>query len=336
LCAKQSRKKQGHEWQEFSQIRFALIREIRVQLWLEKPPGRAQSPHHEISFPRQTEVMIGTLLTAVRLLTFRASSEELRALNYRHLAFGLLGTWLVGMGRWWEDPKAGLLQQLGIGSVIYVFILAAFLWLVLWPLTPPRWSFLNVLIFVTLTAPPAILYALPVRHGLPLQTAQTVRLWFLGIVAGWRVALLVFYLRRGAGLTGARLTLSALFPLLLIVFVLTALNLERVVFDFMGGVRASDRTVNDAAYSVLVLITMISMLAFLPLLSCYLILSVNSVIARYGRQRGPFFYLLAVVLAAAGVGIIFLDLAFLGIVLIGSGIVILLATMFKLHERKNP
>src|ERR1035438_6104090 len=120
-----------------------------------------------------------TLLTTVRLLTFRSSAEELSALNYRHLAFGLICTWLVGMGRWWEDPKANLLQHPGIGSVAYVFVLAFFLWLVLWPLTPPHWSLLNVLIFVTLASPPAILYAIPVRHGLALQTAQTFRLWFL-------------------------------------------------------------------------------------------------------------------------------------------------------------
>jgi hypothetical protein len=276
-----------------------------------------------------------TLLTTVRLLTFRSSAEELRALNHRHLVFGLICTWLVGMGRWWEDPKASLLQHLGIGSVAYVFILALFLWLVLWPLTPPHWSLLNVLIFVTLTSPPAILYAIPVRHGLALQTAQTVRLCFLAIVAGWRVALLYFYLHRGAGLTGFRWLLAALFPLLLIVFTLTALNLEKVVFDFMGGVRESERTVNDAAYGVLVLICMVSMLAFLPLLASYLFCSVNSVIAKYGRQRGPFFYLPALALAVSGAALNFLGMAFLGVVLIGAGLVIAVTTMFKLKSEKD-
>jgi len=276
-----------------------------------------------------------TIRITIRLLTFRASSGELRDLNFRHLAFGLFCTWVVGIGRWWEDPKANLLQHLGIGSVAYVFVLAFFLWLVLWPLTPVNWSLLNVLIFVTLTSPPAILYAIPVRHGLALQTAQTVRLWLLAVVTGWRVALLFFYLRRGAGLAGFRCLLATLFPLLLIVFILTALNLERVVFDFMGGIRTSDRTVNDAAYGVLVLITMISMIAFLPLLACYLVLSVNSVIAKYGRQRGPMFYLLAAVLAVSGVAFNLLGMTFLGIVLIGSSLVITMTTMFKLKEQKG-
>lgn len=273
--------------------------------------------------------------TSIRLLTFRASTEELNHLNLRHLAFGLLCTWLVGMGRWWEDPKANVWQHLGVGSVAYVFILAGFLWLVLWPLMPGRLSLLNVLVFISLTSPPAMLYAIPVRHGLALPTAQAVRLWLLAIVAGWRVALLIFYLRRGCGLMGGRWFVSALFPLLLIVFVLTVLNLEKVVFNFMGGIHASDRTVNDGAYGVLVLISMFSMLAFLPLLATYLALSVNTIITQYGRRRGPFFYCLALVLAGAGVALNFPDLQLLRMVLIGSGILILTATLLKMNELKN-
>jgi len=279
---------------------------------------------------------MGTLFTAFRLLTFRSTPDELRALKYRELAFGLGCTWLVGMVRWWEDPKASLLQHLGLGSVAYVFILAFFLWLVLWPLTPLHWSLLNVLIFVTLTSPPAILYAIPVRHGLALQTAQAVRLWLLAVVAGWRVALLVFYLRRGAGLAGFRWILAALFPLLLIVFVLTVLNLERVVFDFMGGIRASGRSVNDTAYGVLFLIAMISTLAFLPLLACYLVLSVHSIISKYGRRWGHIFYGLALALAGIGVVLNFYRLTLLGCVLMGSGFVIAVTAMIKLDKSRIP
>jgi len=238
--------------------------------------------------------MMGTLFTAFRLLTFRSTPDELRALKYRELAFGLGCTWLVGMGRWWEDPKASLLQHLGLGSVAYVFILAFFLWLVLWPLTPLHWSLLNVLIFVTLTSPPAILYAIPVRHGLALQTAQA------------------------------------------IVFVLTVLNLERVVFDFMGGIRASGRSVNDTAYGVLFLIAMISTLAFLPLLACYLVLSVHSIISKYGRRWGHIFYGLALALAGIGVVLNFYRLTLLGCVLMGSGFVIAVTAMIKLDKSRIP
>src|SRR5438105_63440 len=149
----------------------------------------------------------------------------------RHLAFGLLCTWIVGIGRWWEDPRAGLLQHLGLGSVIYVFALALFLWLILWPLNPPHWRFGNLLTFISITSLPGIVYAIPVRHGLSLSTGQTIRLWMLAFVAAWRVLLLAFYLGRAAGLAGFLRFLGTIFPLTLIVAALTALNLEKVVFN---------------------------------------------------------------------------------------------------------
>src|SRR5208283_2809702 len=129
---------------------------------------------------------MNTVLTAIRLLTFRTRQDELRTLSFRQLVLGILCTWMVAMRRWWEDPKANLLQHLWIGSVAYVFLLVFFLWLVVWPLTPEYWSLRNVLIFVSVTAPPAILYAIPVRHGLLMQAAQSLRLWQLAIVAGGR------------------------------------------------------------------------------------------------------------------------------------------------------
>lgn len=223
--------------------------------------------------------------TALRILTFRASKDELTALNHRHLFLGLIMTWLVGMGRWWEDPRANLFQQLGVGSVIYIFVLALFLWLIFWPLTLKRWSYFNILTFISLTAPPGILYAIPVRHGLELHTAQTVRLWLLAIVAGWRVLLLGYYLRRGIGFSAFKLVVGTLFPLILLVVILTQLNLEKVVFDFMGGIRQQDRSVNDAAYSTLFLITVISFYLFLPLFLCYVGMSIRNLASKYGHRR---------------------------------------------------
>ena len=69
------------------------------------------------------------LASVVRLLTFRITREELARLDGRHLASGLVCTWLVGMGRYWDDPGARWFQHLGIGSVLYVFALSAVLWL---------------------------------------------------------------------------------------------------------------------------------------------------------------------------------------------------------------
>jgi len=278
--------------------------------------------------------MRSELATAFRLLTFRANSEEVRTLNFRHFALGLVFTWLVGIGRWWEDPKANFLQHLGVGSVIYVFLLSFFLWLILWPLAPRHWSLTNVLAFVSLTSPPAILYAIPVRHGLELHAAQTVRLWMLAIVAGWRVALLVFYLQR-IGFSGFRIVVSALFPLTLIVFTLTALNLEKVVFDFMGGIRKGDGTVNDAAYGVLMLITMFSMLLFLPLLVFYLITSVNSLFARFDRRAGHVIYGIAIVCGLVGLILNLYGLVTLGLFLCGTGVVLVVNTVIKMNAKSR-
>lgn len=218
--------------------------------------------------------MGAVIQTAVRILTFRASRDELVGMDNRHLAFGLACTWVVGIGRWWDDPGAHLLQHLGLGSVIYVFVLSAFLWLLIRPLSPANFSFVRLLTFVTLTAPPAILYALPVERWMDLDSARTVNVWFLGVVALWRVAMLVMFLRRVAQFKWFRAVLALLLPLSGIVTALTMLNLERAVFDIMGGIRedgaADPGTSNDAAYEILFMLTMISIFALPVLLAGYL------------------------------------------------------------------
>ena len=180
-----------------------------------------------------------------------------------------------------------------------------------------------------------MLYAIPVRHGLPLQTAQMVRLWLLAIVAGWRVGLLVFYLRRRLELAGARWLLCSLFPLLLIIFVITALNLEQVVFDFMGGLRPEDRSVNDNAYGAMMFITLLSMLAFSPFLAFYLAVSVASLMEKYGRHLRRYFYALAVVTALGGVALGVYLHVFLGMVALGAAVVIAATASLKMRNNSS-
>ncbi len=71
--------------------------------------------------------------TVIKLLTFKITKEEMLQFNSTHFVVGLVGTWIVGMGRYWDDPGASLLQHLGLGSVIYIFALALFIWLILIP-----------------------------------------------------------------------------------------------------------------------------------------------------------------------------------------------------------
>jgi hypothetical protein len=218
-----------------------------------------------------------------RLLTFRAKRSEIDRLDDRDLALGLLATWLVGMGRYWDDPGARLAQHLGLGSVVYVFALSVLLWLVVWPLGPRRWSYRGVLTFVALASPPAILYAIPIERFVALETARSVNVWFLATVAAWRVALLVYFLRVAGGLGVFRIAVGSLLPLTLLVASLAALNLERAVFELMGGLRGG--TANDGAYLVLLLITFFSTWAFLPLLIAYVSLIVITV--RRRRAEAP-------------------------------------------------
>lgn len=210
-----------------------------------------------------------------RLLTFRATREDFLGFGNKHLAVGAACTWAVGVGRWWDDPGANLLQHMGVGSVVYIFLLSLLLWLVVWPLRPAGWSYRHVLTFVSLTSPPAILYAIPVERFTGLETARSLNVWFLAVVAAWRVGLLFFYLRRHARLPAFSIAVAALLPITFVVVALTTLNLERAVFDVMGGLRA-EGTANDGAYAVLFALSLLSMLLFIPLLISYIFLSIWS------------------------------------------------------------
>ena len=222
---------------------------------------------------------INVLTLDWKLLTFRASRDELLGMTPRHLVFGLLCAWIVGIGRYWDNSRVGILQHLGIGSVIYVFVLALFLWLIIWPLRPQNWGYLRVATFISLVSPPAILYAIPVQNFFSLRTADSINSWFLLIVAVWRVALLIFFLRRVCQLDLASIIVGTFLPLTFIVVGLTALNLERAVFSFMGGF--SEHTANDAAFVTLWMLSIFSLLLLIPLLVSYVVL----VVLKATRQR---------------------------------------------------
>jgi hypothetical protein len=179
---------------------------------------------------------------------------------------------LAGVGRYWDNPRAELWQYLGLGSVAYIFVLAFILWVLIKPLKPENWSYRSVLTFVGMTSPPALFYAIPVERYFSLSTAQTMNVWFLLIVASWRVILLVLYLKRSAKLSAGAIIIAALLPLTIIVSILTALNLEHVVFRIMAGLMEDERSANDAAYTVLWLITTLSVMASPLLVISYLVM----------------------------------------------------------------
>lgn len=214
-----------------------------------------------------------SLLRMLKLVAFRISREELSRLNRSDLYVGLFVTWLVGMGRYWDDPKANILQHLGVGSVIYIFVLAGLIWLMLKPFKISDWRYERLLTFVSLTSLPAIFYAIPVELYFDVDTSARINAYFLTAVATWRVALLMFFLIRSAQLSIGPALVGTFLPITFIVTLLTVLNLERAVFNIMGGIR--EKTSHDTAYQVLVMITMLSMILFVPLLIGYIVIWVK-------------------------------------------------------------
>lgn len=213
--------------------------------------------------------MLQIIKDAFDLLTFRISREAMLNFSRYHLILGLICTWLVGIGRYWDNPRVGILQHLGIGSVVYIFVLSLFLWLLIYPLKPKDWTYFRVLTFVSLVAPPAVLYSIPVELWTDMPTANSINAWFLLIVSVWRVSLLVFFLRRFAELKWLPTITAAILPLNIIVVGLTFLNLEKVVFNIMGGMDNSSP--NQTAYGILFGISLLSFFIFPVALIVYLI-----------------------------------------------------------------
>ncbi len=221
----------------------------------------------------------------LRLLTFRLSRERFSELSLGHLVVGVAVTWLVGMGRYWDAPEANPLQSLGLGSVAYVFVLSAILWLAFKPLAPDRVSYLGLAKFVALTAAPAMLYAIPVERFMSLEAAISINVGFLAAVATWRVALLAFFMLRALRFRWYEALFAGLLPLTAIIVVLTALNLERAVFEIMGGIDPQARTANDGAYQVLWMLSFLSITAAPLLFLGYLACVVRRITQRRIAQR---------------------------------------------------
>jgi hypothetical protein len=202
-----------------------------------------------------------------RILSLQFSQTDIFSLDKRYFIVGLVSTWLVGMGRYWDNPRANLGQHLGVGSVIYIFVLSAFIWLIVLPFKLKNWSYFRLLTYISLCSIPAILYAIPVEKFMPLATAKSVNAWFLGIVALWRILLLFRFLKMYDDLKNDEILTCVLLPIVLIINGLAYLNLEHVVFNIMSGNDA--KSANDTSYFIVLVLTIISWILVLPLLINY-------------------------------------------------------------------
>ncbi len=214
-----------------------------------------------------------------KILFFRFTKEDIHSFKQSHLFIGLIGTWLAGIGRYWDHPDAELLQYAGLGSVIYIFLLAMLIYVIVLPYKLKEWDYFKVLTFISLTSFPAILYAIPVERFMPIDTAASMNAWFLGIVALWRLSLLFRFLEVFDDLKWHNVLFIALFPMCLLIVTLTLLNLEKAVFNIMGGLRQT--TGREKAYNVLLSLTFFSMILILPLFIGYM----EGIITRIKRNK---------------------------------------------------
>lgn len=177
------------------------------------------------------------LVTELKFLAFRPVRPDVKRLRWHFLVLGLVSSWLAGMGRYWDTSEAQWWQYAGLGSVVYTFFMATFLFALILPMHPRNWSYLNVLTFVGMTAPPAIFYAIPVERFTDPTTASQVNYGFLIVVATWRVGLLWLYLRRSAQLRIVPAMVALMLPLALMMVVLAYMQLSMTVMEGMAGIR---------------------------------------------------------------------------------------------------
>ncbi len=213
-----------------------------------------------------TATLVRYVATQWRFLTFR-SAPIAATERTAFLGFALVATWIAGLGRYWDHEKPHVVQSLGLGSVAYVFVFTSLLWIVGLPLKPRAWRFSDVLLFVAMTSPLAWLYAVPVERFMTVELAAAANAVFLTIVAAWRVALLVRHLHVVCGLGEKTSLVTAFLPLTAIVVALTALNLEHATFNLMSS--GGGATPHDAAYQLVIVLTVGSVIAVVPLLLAY-------------------------------------------------------------------
>jgi hypothetical protein len=209
--------------------------------------------------------------TMVRVLTFRITRVEFQELDYRHLVAGLLSTWIVGMGRYWNAADATLAQRMGAGSLLFVVAFSGLVWLVLRPLKPGDWSYRRVLTLIALVSPPAILYAIPVEQLAGSSRAVSIRVGMLALVAGWRVSLLVYYVVKLSGWRRPTALIGSLIPITAMIAALSTAQLIDTTARDMA--RLEQNALAPAAFvSTIHAMANLGTLLFVPIMVAYVVL----------------------------------------------------------------
>jgi hypothetical protein len=110
-----------------------------------------------------------------------------------------------------------------------------------------------------------------------METSASINIWFLAIVAIWRVALYVYFLRTLAKLNGIVILVASLLPITLIIVTLSLLNLEHATFEIMAGINASEQTSADGAYLTVVVLSLGSAILLPILVITYLCIVIKKI-----------------------------------------------------------
>ena len=172
-----------------------------------------------------------------KILTLKATREELLNLKPELLLWGVPVTLMAGIGRAWDNPAEELLIRSGLPSVAYIFVLSAFLYFFIALLRPKNWSYRRLLILVSMTALPGLLYAIPLEMILKPGDAAAGNTILLFIVAVWRVVILGSFLAKTTDMRFTHLVVALFLPLFLIINLLITQEKFEKTFSAMGGIR---------------------------------------------------------------------------------------------------
>lgn len=127
----------------------------------------------------------------------------------------------------------------------YIFVLSAILFIFAWPASEDRQSYLKFLTVVSMTAPPGLIYGIPVEKFMSLGAAQQANLIFLLIVALWRVSLALHFFVVAIQDSFMVALSMLLAPISLIIIGLVMTGRAGYVVQLMGGVRDAVPTVQS-------------------------------------------------------------------------------------------
>ncbi len=214
--------------------------------------------------------MLGVLTDFIRYIFFQPLKGDISRHWRLYLFIGLLITWVVGIGRTWDYDAAPWWLRTGLPSVAYVFTLAAIIWTFTLALRPARWSYRNVLLMVAMTAPPGLIYAIPVERFLDPDSAQSANMLALLLVATWRMALFYRFLTDVAQLPKSVALIAWLLPPALIIAPISLLGLMAAVLQSMSGVR-EDVGSSGLSADAIALIAFVSWTALPLLIIAYIV-----------------------------------------------------------------